>query len=113
MLIDVQGSFQARLFNEKVKQAYNRHELWKCLGGNPTEKQKTNDKHRFIKQVMQSLTVFKCMDGNEFNLAVRSLAVWFKRHKGVGLVVLDGMQFVENADFLSQYERKQNKAQHN
>ena len=58
---------------------------------------------------MQSLTVFKCMDGNEFNLAVRSLAVWLKRHKGVGLVVLDGMQFVENADFLSQYERKQNK----
>ena len=38
VLIDVQGSFQARLFNEKVKQAYNRHELWKCLGPHATDK---------------------------------------------------------------------------
>ena len=29
--IDVQGCFSARKFNDKVKQAYTRHELWRAL----------------------------------------------------------------------------------
>ena len=56
---------------------------------------------------MQSLFVFKCLDVNEFNLTVRQLASFFKAHKGVGLVVIDGMHFLENSDFLSNVERKQ------
>jgi hypothetical protein len=46
------------------------------------------------------------MDSNEFNIAVRSLASFFKTHKGVGLVVIDGMHFMENADFLTHFEKK-------
>ena len=49
VLIDVQGSFCARKFNEKLKQTYNKYELWKSLGDAPTERQITNDKHAFIK----------------------------------------------------------------
>jgi|LauGreDrversion4_2_1035121.scaffolds.fasta_scaffold493414_1 hypothetical protein len=46
------------------------------------------------------------MDGNEFNLTVRSLGNFFKTHKGVGLIVIDGMHFMEQTDFMSNYERK-------
>ncbi len=49
------------------------------------------------------------MDGNEFNLTVRSLGNFFKTHKGVGLIVIDGMHFMEQTDFMSNYERKQAK----
>ena len=46
------------------------------------------------------------MDANEFNLAVRSLANFFKKHKGIGLVVIDGMHFMENTDFMTHFEKK-------
>jgi hypothetical protein len=46
------------------------------------------------------------MDGSEFNLAVRSLGSFFKQHKGVGLVVIDGMHFMESTDFMSNFEKK-------
>jgi hypothetical protein len=36
------------------------------------------------------------MDATEFNLAVRSLSLFLKNKKGVGLVVIDGIHFVEN-----------------
>ena len=101
--IDIMGQFKARQFNEKVKQAYNRYELWKCLGSDFTEKDKTTDKHRFIKQVMSSLYVYRCMDGNEFNLVVRALGSFLKRNRGIGLVIIDGMQFVEATE--SGYDR--------
>jgi hypothetical protein len=41
------------------------------------------------------------MDVNEFNYTIRSLASFFKSHKGVGLVVIDGMHFMENTDFMT------------
>ena len=105
MLIDVQGSFCARKFNEKVKQVYSKYELHKCIGDTPTERQILDDKHAFIKQVLSNLFVFKCMDANEFNLAVRSLASFFKTHKGVGLLVIDGMHFMESTD-LQHFDKK-------
>ena len=106
VVIDVLGSFCARKFNEKVKQVYQRYELWKVRGAQASEKDITNDKHAFIRQVMSQLFVFKCVDVNEFNLTVRSLSAFFKQHKGIGLVVIDGMHFMENTDFMSHYEKK-------
>lgn len=100
-MIDVQGSFCARKFNEKVKRVYTKYELHKCIGESPTERQILDDKHAFIKQVLSNLFVYKCMDAIEFNLAVRSLASFFKTHKGVGLLVVDGMHFMESTDFHS------------
>lgn len=49
------------------------------------------------------------MDANEFNLAVRSLTQFFKTHKGVGLLVIDGMQFMETTDYMTTFERKKDK----
>ena len=42
-------------------------------------------------------------------MAVRSLGSFFKKHKSIGLVVIDGIHFIENQDFLSQLERRQAK----
>jgi hypothetical protein len=61
-----------------VKLVYDKYQLWRSIGEAPTERQITSDKHAFIKQVMSSLFIYKCMDGNEFNLAVRSLGNFFK-----------------------------------
>ena len=47
------------------------------------------------------------MDAVEFNLAARSLASFFKTHKNIGLLVIDGIHFIENQDFLTRYEKKQ------
>jgi len=49
------------------------------------------------------------MDAVEFNLAVRSLSGFLKANKNIGLIVIDGIHFIENQDFLSGLERKQAK----
>jgi len=49
------------------------------------------------------------MDAVEFNLAVRSLSSFLKANKNIGLIVIDGIHFIENQDFLSGLERKQAK----
>jgi len=36
------------------------------------------------------------MDAVEFNLAVRSLSSFLKANKNVGLIVIDGIHFIEN-----------------
>ena len=46
------------------------------------------------------------MDANEFNLTIRSLANFFKTHKSIGMVVLDGLHFIENMEQLFQQEKK-------
>lgn len=78
-----------------------------------SEKDVTSDKHNFIKQVLSNLYVFKCMDTQEFNLTVRGLAAFFKKVKGIGLVVIDGFHFMEGSDFLNQFDRKKEKTNAN
>ena len=46
------------------------------------------------------------MDAAEFNLTIRSLANFFKSHKSIGMVILDGLHFIENLEFLNQQEKK-------
>lgn len=46
------------------------------------------------------------MDAAEFNLTIRSLANFFKSHKSIGMVVLDGLHFIENLEYINQIERK-------
>lgn len=67
----------------------------------------TNDKHNFIKQVLSNFYVFTCMDAIEFNLAVRSLATFLRKNKNVGLLVIDGIHFIESNDFMSNFEKRQ------
>lgn len=47
------------------------------------------------------------MDVVEFNLTVRSLANFLKGHKNIGLVVVDGLHFIDHLDFQSQQEKRQ------
>ena len=46
------------------------------------------------------------MDAMEFNLVARSLPQFFKSNKNIGLVLIDGIHFIENKDFLTRYERR-------
>ena len=62
---------------------------------------------------MSSLFVFPCMDAVEFNLAARSLASFFRKNKNIGLVVIDGIHFIENQDFLNKFEKRQAKQMEN
>lgn len=75
-------------------------------GGWPNEKEKnkimTDDKHVFIRTVLSNFYIFNCMDAIEFNMTIRSLANFLKHHKNIGLVILDGLQFVENIEYLNQ-----------
>ena len=66
----------------------------------------TDDKHGFIRTVLSQLYIFNCMDAAEFNLTIRSLANFFKTHKSIGMVVLDGLHFIENMEYLNQQEKK-------
>ena len=61
-----------------------------------------DDKHAFIRTILSNLYIFNCMDAIEFNMTVRSLASFLKSHKNIGLVILDGLQFVENIEYLNQ-----------
>lgn len=96
VVIDIGGSFSARKFNEKVRHVYDKYNLRKVLGSEPTERQITDNKHQFIKSVLKNLFVFPCMDAVEFNLTVRSLATFFRKNKNVGLLVIDGLHFIES-----------------
>lgn len=49
------------------------------------------------------------MDAVEFNLATRSLSSFLKQNKNIGLIIVDGIHFIENQDFLTAIERKQAK----
>lgn len=46
------------------------------------------------------------MDAIEFNVAVRGLSQFLKRKKSVGLVVIDGIHFIENQEVLAQSEKR-------
>ena len=55
------------------------------------------------------LYIFNCMDACEFNLVVRSLATFFKSHKSIGMVILDGLHFIENLDHIYLQEKRWDK----
>ncbi len=46
------------------------------------------------------------MDAAEFNLTIRSLATFFKSHKSIGMVILDGLHFIENLEYINMVERR-------
>lgn len=46
------------------------------------------------------------MDAIEFNIAVRGLNSFLRRNKSVGLVVVDGIHFIENQEILAQSEKR-------
>jgi hypothetical protein len=57
------------------------------------------DRSEFEKKIMTSLYIFNCLDAMEFNLVVRSLASFLKLQKNIGLIIIDGLHFIENLDF--------------
>ena len=61
----------------------------------------------FVKASMANLFVYRPMNAIEFNLIVRSLCQFLRVNKNVGLVVIDGIHFLESQDFLNQFEKKQ------
>jgi hypothetical protein len=113
ILVDIQGSFSVYKYVQKIRDYYEKNNLIEGStpeGGfeNETEKQKaiTDDKHAFIRHCLSSFYIFNCMDAAEFNLTIRSLANFFKSHKSIGMVVLDGLHFIENLEYINQIERK-------
>ena len=107
MLLDIQGQFSARKFVEKVRHVYEKHQLHTILGPRATEKQINENKTNFIKMVLSNLFVFPCMDAIEFNLVARSLCQFLRKNKSVGLLVIDGIHFIESAEILAAFEKKQ------
>ena len=98
-MIDVQGQFSLYKLVERVRNLYDTQGLWEGAGeGN---KQETEDKHQFIKAVLQNVYVFQCYTAVDFNLTVRSLAQFLKTHKNIGLIVIDGLHLIENVDMYS------------
>ena len=47
------------------------------------------------------------MDAIEFNSAARSLNYFLRQNKSVGLVVIDGIHFIENQEQVAQFEKRQ------
>ena len=113
VLIDIQGSFSAYKFVQKLRAFYEKNDL---IEGSrpgkdwPSEEAKAKamkeDKHEFIKSVLKNLYIFNCMDAMEFNLTIRSLASFFKTHKSIGLVIIDGLHYIENLEYLYQQEKR-------
>lgn len=60
---------------------------------------------------MKNLHIYQCMDVMEFNVAVRSLGTFLKNNKGVGLVIVDGLHFVEPQDYTISNEKKRDAQQ--
>lgn len=113
ILIDIQGSFSVYKFVQKLRAFYEKHDLIegsKPEGGwesaEAKQKATSDDKHAFIRTVLGNLYIFNCMDAAEFNLTVRSLANFLKTHKSIGMVIIDGLHFIENIEYLSQQERR-------
>ena len=57
--------------------------------------------------MLQNLFVIPCMDAIEFNSAARSLNTFLRQNKSVGLVVIDGIHFIENQEQVAQFEKRQ------
>ena len=114
VLVDIQGSFSVYKFVQKIRDFYEKNNLIDGSapeGGweSPDIKQKAinDDKHSFIRTVLSNFYIFNCMDAAEFNLTIRSLANFFKSHKSIGMVILDGLHFIENLEFLNHQEKLQ------
>lgn len=115
ILIDIQGQFSCYKFIEKLREYYDSHRLYETVetknenGRELTEKE-INDKQiankfDFVKQVMSNLFIFQCFDAVEFNLTVRSLASFLKKQKNVGLIVVDGIHFIEAVEYYSSKDK--------
>jgi len=91
-----------------VRHVYSKYGLKESLAKHQQEDEKrvADDMHAFIRQVFSGVHIFSCMDAIEFNLAVRSLATFLKANKNIGLIIIDGIHFIENQDFVSGLERK-------
>ena len=105
ILIDIKGSFSVYKFVQKLRDYYEKHNLIEGStpeGGFESDEAKdkaiTDDKHAFIRTVLSNFYIFNCMDASEFNLTIRSLANFFKSHKSIGMVILDGLHFIENLE---------------
>lgn len=81
---------------EKVRHVYDKHQLHEVLGPQATAQQIKENKYNFVRMVLQNLFVFPCMDAIEFNSVARGLSSFLRGHKSVGLLVIDGMHFIEN-----------------
>lgn len=82
----------------RITKLYDERQLNKVLGRGATAKQIKANQVAFVRTVLSNLFVLPCMDAIEFNLAVRSLNQFFRCNKSIGLVVIDGMHFIENYD---------------
>ena len=81
---------------EKVRHVYDKHHLYEVLGPKATAQQIKENKYNFVRLVLQNLFVFPCMDAIEFNSVARSLSSFLRSHKSVGLLLIDGLHFIEN-----------------
>lgn len=131
ILLDIGSSFSVSKFAEKLRDFYSQNDLF---SGNDTSfnahatsqhskpkagacpsstaandlqaKAIDNDKSEFIKTVLKNLYIYECRDTVQFNLAVRSLPSFFRTNKNVGMVVVDGLQYIEVSEYLYAQEKK-------
>ena len=82
----------------RITKLYDERRLHKVLGRAATAKQIKANQLAFVRTVLSNLFVIPCMDAIEFNLTVRSLNQFFRCNKSIGLVVIDGLHFIENYD---------------
>eukprot|EP00347_Sterkiella_histriomuscorum_P009559 403340741 len=111
IIIDIQGQFSCYKFIEKLREYYDSRKLYDTVetfneNGRELSERELNDKQiankfEFVKQVMQNLYIFSCFDAVEFNLTVRSLASFLKKQKNIGLIVVDGIHFIESVEYYS------------
>ena len=106
VLLDVLGQFSARRFAEKVKNVYDRYRLHEVLGPRASDAKVKENKMNFVRMVLANLFVFPCMDAIEFNLVARSLGSFLRHKKSVGLLVIDGIHFIENSEILAAFEKR-------
>lgn len=112
------SSFSVYKFVEKLRDYYDRNGLFE--GNDPYNQLGVEDRNHdaaraaaidedkaeFIKAVLKNLYVYTCLDAVEFNLTVRSLATFFQQNKNIGMVIVDGLQYIENTEYLYQQEKK-------
>ena len=64
------------------------------------------DKSEFIRTCFENLFVFNVMDAQEFATVARSLPFFFKTHRDIALVCVDGLQYFEYKDLMEDNENE-------
>ena len=80
----------------RVKNVYESLDLKQVLGNRATESQINKNQLNFVQTVLKNLFIVPCQDAVEFNLTVRSLNKFFRSNKSIGLIVIDGIHFIES-----------------